>query len=183
VSYEYSAGDLTGLTNTMALLEILHHPDPRLRNRARPVTTFDDALHTLIEDMLETMYAAPGIGLAATQVNVHQRVLVLDISPDRNAPMHIINPTIVASEGEFEMEEGCLSVPGVFEIVARSEQVQVRAFDRENTAIELEANGLLAVCIQHEIDHLDGKLFVDYLSQLKQNRIRKKLEKEQRLAI
>ena len=167
----------------MALLQILHHPDPRLRNRARPVTAYDDALQTLIDDMLETMYAAPGIGLAATQVNVHQRLLVLDISPEKNAPMHFVNPTIVVSEGEYEMEEGCLSVPGVFEVVARAERIRVAAFDRDNTALELEAEGLLAVCIQHEIDHLDGKLFVDYLSQLKQNRIRKKLEKGQRLAI
>ena len=167
----------------MALLEILHHPDPRLRNQARPVTTFDAALHALVDDMLDTMYAAPGIGLAATQVNVHRRFLVLDISADKNAPMHFINPTIIESEGEYEMEEGCLSVPGVFETVLRAERIRVSAFDRGNNAFELEANGLLAVCIQHEIDHLDGKLFVDYLSELKQNRIRKKLEKEQRLAI
>ncbi len=167
----------------MALLQILHHPDPRLRNHARPVTAFDDDLRTLIDDMLETMYAAPGIGLAATQVNVHQRLLVLDISPDKNVPMHFVNPTIVSREGDYEMEEGCLSIPGVFEVVARAERIRVAAFDRDNTAFELEAEGLLAVCIQHEIDHLDGKLFVDYLSQLKQSRIRKKLEKEHRLAI
>ena len=167
----------------MSLLQILHHPDPRLRNRAHPVSTFDDALHTLINDMIETMYAAPGIGLAATQVNIHRRLLVLDISPDKNAPMHFVNPTIVDSAGEYEMEEGCLSVPGVFEMVSRAERIRVSAVDWDNAAFELEAEGLLAVCIQHEIDHLDGKLFVDYLSQLKQNRIRKKLEKGQRLAI
>ena len=167
----------------MALLEILHHPDPRLRNKALSVTTFDAALRALVDAMLETMYAAPGIGLAATQVNVHQRLLVLDISAAKNAPMHFVNPTIIENEGEYEMEEGCLSVPGVFETVLRAERIRVSAFDHGNNAFELEANGLLAVCIQHEIDHLDGKLFVDYLSKLKQSRIRKKLEKEQRLAI
>ncbi len=167
----------------MALLEILHHPDPRLRNVARPVTAFDAALAALVRDMLETMYAAPGIGLAATQVNVHERVLVVDVSAENNDPMHFVNPVIVRAEGEDEMEEGCLSVPGVFETVARAQAIRVEAFDCEGKPFVMDAEGLLAVCIQHEIDHLDGKLFVDYLSQLKQSRIRKKLEKEQRLAI
>jgi peptide deformylase len=167
----------------MPLLEILRHPDPRLRNKAQAVTTFDDALKTLIDDMLDTMYAAPGIGLAATQVDVHQRVMVLDVSSDKGSPMHFVNPTIVEAEGAGEMEEGCLSVPGVFESVERAERIWLNAFDCAGNALELEADGLLGVCIQHEIDHLDGKLFVDYLSQLKQTRIRKKLEKEQRLAL
>lgn len=167
----------------MALLPILHHPDPRLRNVARPVTTFDAGLATLVGDMLETMYAAPGIGLAATQVNVHQRVLVVDVSQDKTAPMHFVNPVIVERDGEGEMEEGCLSVPGVFEAVTRAQWVRVEAVDCRGEPLSVETDGLLAVCIQHEIDHLDGKLFVDYLSQLKQSRIRKRLEKEQRLAI
>ena len=167
----------------MAILQILHHPDPRLRNKARPVTTFDGGLKSLIDDMLETMYAAPGIGLAATQVNVHQRILVLDASPDKSSPTHFVNPRIVETEGLSETEEGCLSVPGVFETIERAERILLTAFDSAGSALELEAEGLLAVCIQHEIDHLDGKLFIDYLSQLKQNRIRKKLEKDQRLAM
>ena len=167
----------------MALLQILHHPDPRLRMKATAVGVFDRALGTLIDDMFETMYAAPGIGLAATQVNVQQRVIVTDVSASRSAPVHLVNPVILALEGEEETEEGCLSVPGVFDTVQRAERIRVAAFDRTGTPVEVEADGLLAVCIQHEIDHLDGKLFVDYLSQLKQNRIRKKLEKEQRLAI
>ena len=167
----------------MAILQILHHPDPRLRNKARPVTTFDSVLKSLIDDMLETMYAAPGIGLAATQVNVHQRILVLDASPDKSSPMHFVNPKIVETEGLNETEEGCLSVPGVFETIQRAERIVLTAFDGAGSALELEAKGLLAVCIQHEIDHLDGKLFIDYLSQLKQSRIRKKLEKDQRPAM
>ena len=167
----------------MAILQILHHPDPRLRNKARPVTTFDSGLKSLIDDMLETMYAAPGIGLAATQVNVHQRILVLDASPGKSSPMHFVNPKIVETEGLNETEEGCLSVPGVFETIERAERIVLTAFDGAGSALELEAKGLLAVCIQHEIDHLDGKLFIDYLSQLKQSRIRKKLEKDQRLAM
>ena len=167
----------------MAILQILHHPDPRLRNKARPVTTFDSVLKSLIDDMLKTMYAAPGIGLAATQVNVHQRILVLDASPDKSSPMHFVNPKIVETEGLRETEEGCLSVPGVFETVERAECIALTAFDGAGSALKLEAEGLLAVCIQHEIDHLDGKLFIDYLSQLKQARIRKKLEKDQRLAM
>lgn len=164
----------------MALLNILHFPDPRLRNLARPVEQVDDALRQLIDDMFETMYAAPGIGLAATQVNVDKRVIVIDISEGKDQPLCLINPEILARDGVEQMEEGCLSVPGVFELVERADHVTIRALDRDGKAFELEADGLLAVCIQHEIDHLDGKLFVDYLSQLKRARIRKKLEKEQR---
>ena len=144
---------------------------------------FDDELRTLVDDMFETMYDAPGIGLAATQINVHRRVVVIDVSRDGSDPHHFINPQIVATDGTEEMEEGCLSVPGIFETVERAERVTIKALDSDGRAFELEADGLLAVCIQHEIDHLDGKLFVDYLSQLKQSRIRKKLEKEQRLAV
>ena len=164
----------------MALLQILEFPDPRLRARAQPVTQVDAALRTLIDDMFETMYAAPGIGLAATQVNVAKRVLVIDLSERRDQPLALINPEIVARSGVEETEEGCLSVPGYFDKVTRAEQISVRALDRDGRPLEFEADGLLAVCIQHEIDHLDGKLFVDYLSELKRNRIRKKLEKERR---
>jgi peptide deformylase len=164
----------------MALLEILHFPDPRLRNLARPVAEVDDALRQLVDDMFETMYAAPGIGLAATQVNVAKRIVVIDISEDKTQPLCLINPEIIEKHGVEEMEEGCLSVPGVYDVVQRAERIRVRALDREGQVFETETDGLLAVCIQHEIDHLDGKLFVDYLSQLKRTRIRKKLEKEQR---
>jgi len=164
----------------MAILDILQFPDPRLRERARPVDTVDEGIRTLVDDMLETMYAAPGIGLAATQVNVHRRVLVIDISEDKSEPRVFINPEILEREGVEEMDEGCLSVPGIYERVQRAERIRVRALDRDGQPFELEADGLLAVCIQHEIDHLDGKLFVDYLSQLKRQRIRKKLEKQQR---
>jgi peptide deformylase len=164
----------------MALLPILEFPDPRLRTRARPVETVDAALRQLIDDMFQTMYAAPGIGLAATQVNVHQRLLVIDISESHDQPLALINPEIVAREGIEETEEGCLSVPGIYDKVTRAERVRVRALDRDGKQIEFDADGLLAVCIQHEMDHLDGKLFVDYLSELKRTRIRKKLEKERR---
>lgn len=164
----------------MALLEILHFPDPRLRNLARPVTEVDDAVRQLVDDMFETMYAAPGIGLAATQVNVAKRIVVIDISEDKTQPLCLINPEIIEKHGVEEMEEGCLSVPGVYDVVQRAERIRVRALDRDGQVFETETDGLLAVCIQHEIDHLDGKLFVDYLSQLKRTRIRKKLEKEQR---
>lgn len=167
----------------MAILEILHFPDPRLRQRAAEVDAVDDELRRLIDDMFETMYQAPGIGLAATQVNVHKRVVVIDISKEQDEPRVFINPQIVVLDGVEEMEEGCLSVPGVYEKVQRAERIRVRAMDREGQAFELDADGLLAVCIQHEIDHLDGKLFVDYLSQLKRQRIRKKLEKQRRLGI
>lgn len=165
----------------MAILDILHFPDERLRQVCSPVEVFDDQLQTLIDDMFETMYAAPGIGLAAIQVNVHKRVLVVDISEDRFGAMCLINPEIISSEGEEEMDEGCLSVPGFFETVRRPERIRVKALDRKGEPLELETGGLLAVCIQHEIDHLNGKLFVDYISPLKRGRIRKKLEKAQRL--
>ena len=164
----------------MALLQILEFPDPRLRNRAQPVAQVDAALRTLVDDMFETMYAAPGIGLAATQVNVAKRVLVLDLSERRNEPLALINPEILQRAGIEETEEGCLSVPGYFDKVTRAEQIRVRALDRDGKQIEFDADGLLAVCIQHEMDHLDGKLFVDYLSELKRTRIRKKLEKERK---
>jgi peptide deformylase len=167
----------------MALLNILHFPDPRLRQQARPVDKVDDRLRRLIDDMFETMYQAPGIGLAATQVDVHERLLVIDTSGDQNEPLVFINPEILEKQGVEEMDEGCLSVPGVYETVQRADRIRVRALDRNGAAFELEADGLLAVCIQHEIDHLDGKLFVDYLSQLKRQRIRKKLEKQRRLGV
>ncbi|MGQ0658836.1 MAG: peptide deformylase [Chromatiales bacterium] len=163
----------------MALLPILHFPDPRLRIRADAVKTVDDSIRSLASDMLETMYAAPGIGLAATQVNVRKRVIVADLSPAKDQPLCLINPEILNSEGEEEMEEGCLSVPGVFETVRRAERVRVGALDLDGQPVEMVADGLLAVCIQHEIDHLNGKLFVDYLSALKRNRLRKKIEKSQ----
>jgi peptide deformylase len=164
----------------MALLPILEFPDPRLRTRAAPVAEVDATVRKLIDDMLETMYAAPGIGLAATQVNVHKRVLVVDVTEDRSKPLALINPEIVAREGVEESEEGCLSVPGIYDKVTRAEKIRVRTLDRSGKQIEIEADGLLAVCIQHEMDHLEGKLFVDYLSELKRTRIRKKLEKERK---
>lgn len=161
----------------MALLNILHFPDPRLRTVAQPVTTFDAELKTLVSDMFETMYEAPGIGLAATQVDVHKRLLVMDISEDKSDPKVLINPEILQSEGEEEMDEGCLSVPGYYETVRRADKVRVRAQDVSGAFFEIDAEGLEAVCIQHEMDHLEGKLFVDYISNLKRDRIRKKLEK------
>jgi peptide deformylase len=164
----------------MARLPILEFPDPRLRTRAQSVEHVDAALRKLIDDMFETMYAAPGIGLAATQVNVHKRVLVLDISESRNQPLALINPELIERQGIEETEEGCLSVPGIYDKVTRAERIRVRALDRQGKSTEFDADGLLAVCIQHEIDHLDGKLFVDYLSDLKRTRIRKKLEKERK---
>src|SRR5262249_41032093 len=160
------------------ILNILEFPDTRLRTKAEPVAKVDDALRRLIDDMFETMYAAPGIGLAASQVDVHKRLLVLDVSEDRKQPLTLVNPEIIKYEGDEETEEGCLSVPGIFEKVRRAQRITVRALDRNGIAFELDAQGLLAVCIQHEIDHLDGKLFVDYLSELKRTRIRGKLEKE-----
>ena len=165
----------------MARLTILHYPDSRLRKPALPVEIVDDDVRALVADMLETMYAAPGIGLAATQVNVRKRIVVMDVSEEKNQPLAFINPTVLEREGESETEEGCLSVPGFYETVRRAERIRVSALDREGEPFELEASGLLAVCIQHEIDHLDGKLFVDYLSVLKRDRIRKKLEKQARL--
>lgn len=164
----------------MTILDILHFPDPRLRNKAIPVAQVDESIGRLVDDMLETMYQAPGIGLAATQVNVAKRVVVMDLSEEKNEPLCLINPEILEREGVEEMEEGCLSVPGVYEPVSRAGRIRVRALDREGNSFEMEAEGLLAVCIQHELDHLEGKLFVDYLSSLKRQRIRKKLEKESR---
>lgn len=165
----------------MAILEILEFPDPRLRTVAKPVETVDDELRKLIDDMFETMYAAPGIGLAATQVNVHKRLLVLDVSEDQSEPMVFINPEITPlTEEQGSYSEGCLSVPGFYEDVERPARVKINALDRDGKAFEIVAEDLLAVCIQHEIDHLDGKLFVDYVSRLKRDRIRKKLQKVQR---
>ena len=164
----------------MALLEILHYPDPRLRNRAAPVEAVDDGIRRLIDDMLETMYEAPGIGLAAVQVDVAKRVITIDISEERNDPLCLVNPEILEEEGAFETEEGCLSLPGIYETVQRSEWIRARALDRNGERLEFETEGLLAVCVQHEIDHLEGKLFVDYLSQLKRQRIRKKAKKSHR---
>lgn len=164
----------------MALLNILHFPDPRLRLKAVPVTGVDDALRQLLRDMFDTMYAAPGIGLAATQVNVQKRLMVIDVSEDKNEPRVFINPVVTERRGEEEMDEGCLSVPGFYETVRRAEWIRVSALDADGKPFELETDGLLAVCIQHEIDHLDGKLFVDYLSTLKRDRIRRKLEKDAR---
>jgi peptide deformylase len=167
----------------MALLNILHYPDPRLRRIAAPVTAVDDDIRRLVADMAETMYAAPGIGLAAIQVNVPKRVVVIDISDSRDQLLALVNPQIVEKDGEQVYEEGCLSVPGVYDEVTRAAHIRLRALDRDGKPIEMEATELLATCIQHEIDHLDGKVFVDYLSRLKQTRIRKKLEKQQRLAM
>ena len=167
----------------MALLPILHYPDPRLHTVAKPVAAVDDRIRRLIKDMAETMYAAPGIGLAATQVDVHERVLIIDISETRDALQAFVNPEIVAASGEAEREEGCLSVPGVFENVTRAERVTVRAQNAQGEPFTLEAEGLLAVCIQHEIDHLEGKVFVEYLSRLKQRRIASRLKKQQRAAM
>lgn len=164
----------------MAQLRILEFPDPRLRTRAAPVTEFDASLARLIADMLETMYAAPGIGLAATQVNVHRALLVIDVSEAKNEPQVFINPQILGREGSTQTEEGCLSVPEVYEPVERAERVRVRAHDRNGVSFERDLDGLLAVCVQHEMDHLEGRLFVDYLSSLKRERIRRKLVKEQR---
>ncbi len=164
----------------MAKLKILEFPDPRLRTKATPVTEVDDQLRNLIADMFETMYDAPGIGLAATQVDVHKRLLVADISADKADPHVLINPEILEKDGVTVTEEGCLSVPGYFEEVERAEHIKVRFLNAQGDEIEMEATGLLAVCIQHEIDHLDGKLFVDYLSEAKRTRIRKKLVKEKR---
>ena len=161
----------------MALLPVLKYPDTRLRIRAEPVTEVSAEIQVLITDMLETMYDAPGIGLAATQVDVHKRVLVIDISEDRDQPLCLINPEILSAEGDVSYEEGCLSVPGVFEEVRRSEHIKVKALDETGKLAELNAEGLLAICIQHEIDHLEGKLFVDYLSDLKRDRLKKKLTK------
>ncbi len=162
----------------MALLKILEYPDPRLRKKASLISDFGQSLQTQIDDMFETMYAAPGIGLAATQVDFHQKMFVLDVSENKDKPLVFINPEIVELRGVEEMEEGCLSFPGVYAKVERADAVTIKALDRQGNAFEMDADGLLAVCIQHELDHLNGKLFVDYLSALKRNRIKKRLEKE-----
>jgi peptide deformylase len=167
----------------MAIRDILHYPDPRLRDRAQTVERVDDAVRRLVDDMLETMYAAPGIGLAAIQVNIPKRVITIDISEHGDQPLCLINPEILELAGRIETEEGCLSLPGIYESVERADAIRARGLDRDGQAVEFEAEGLLAVCVQHEIDHLDGKLFVDYLSQLKRQRIRKKAHKQQRQAM
>ena len=165
----------------MAILHILEYPDPRLRSKARPVQQVDAAVRDLIDNMFETMYAAPGIGLAASQVNVHRRIIVVDVSENRDEPHAFINPELTTFGETLELEEGCLSVPGFYEPVSRYEGVRVDALNREGEPVSEEYDGLLAVCIQHECDHLYGKLFVDYLSNLKRTRIRKKLEKSHRV--
>lgn len=164
----------------MAILHILHYPDPHLRIKAMPVPTVDDEVRRLIDDMLETMYNAPGIGLAAPQVAVSKRVIVIDISEQKNDPVCLVNPEIMAKHDTEQMEEGCLSVPGIYEMVERAARIEFKALDREGNPVEMDIDGLLAVCIQHEIDHLEGKLFVDYLSEMKRKRIRKKVEKQLR---
>jgi peptide deformylase len=166
----------------MAILEILEYPDKRLRTIAKPVTEVTDKIRKIIDDMFETMYEAPGIGLAASQVNVHQRIVTMDLSEDKDEPLVFINPEVTVLDGELEsMQEGCLSVPGFYEDVTRVEHCLVKALDRNGEPFELEARGLLAVCIQHELDHLEGKLMVDYLSPLKRNRIKSKLEKQHKI--
>ena len=164
----------------MAKLGILEFPDPRLRTRASPVAVVDERVRQLIDDLFETMYAAPGIGLAATQVDVHQRLLVVDVSADNNEPHALINPVILEKDGVLVTEEGCLSVPGYYAEVERAEHIRARYQDREGSEIEVDMDGLLAVCVQHEIDHLDGKLFVDYLSEAKRSRIRERLLRDKR---
>ncbi|NOQ77410.1 MAG: peptide deformylase [Methylococcaceae bacterium] len=161
----------------MSILTVLEFPDKRLRTKAKKVTVFDKTIITLVDDMFETMYDFKGVGLAATQINVHQRVIVIDVSEEKDAPLCLINPEIIETQGTEESEECCLSVPGFFEMVARAEKIKVKALDKQGEPFELEADDLLSVCIQHEIDHLDGKLFVDYISAFKRNRIKAKLEK------
>ncbi len=165
----------------MALLPILRYPDPRLHTVAAPVAKVDDEIRKLVADMAETMYEAPGIGLAATQVDVHKRIVVIDVSEDKSGLMALINPEILERSGEQVCEEGCLSVPGIYEKVSRAERVKVRALNEKGESLQFEADGLLAVCVQHEIDHLDGKVFVEYLSQLKLGRIKSKLAKKARI--
>jgi len=164
----------------MAILNILRYPDARLHKVAQPVTVFDAALRSLVQDMTETMYAAPGVGLAATQVDVHKQVVVVDVSDRHDQPIVLVNPEIVEAYGTSDIEEGCLSVPGIYDAVERAERVRVRAYDQFGKSFTLEAQGLLSVCIQHEMDHLRGKVFVEYLSTLKQQRIRAKLAKQLR---
>jgi peptide deformylase len=164
----------------MAILNILHFPDARLRKKAEPIEEVTDDIRQLADDMLETMYDAPGIGLAANQVNVQKRLIVIDISEDKSEPLILINPEILDKQGEREYEEGCLSVPEAYETVVRADTVTITAVNRDGEPFEFSAEGLLATCVQHEIDHLDGKLFVDYLSNLKRERIKKRLEKHQK---
>lgn len=164
----------------MPVLPILRYPDVRLHKIASPVTVFDDSLRKLVRDMADTMYEAPGVGLAATQLDVHKKVVVVDVSERRDTLVVLVNPEIVEAWGVSDIEEGCLSVPGIYETVERAERIRVRACDQYGKAFTLEAQGLLAVCIQHEMDHLKGKVFVEYLSQLKQTRVRAKLAKQQR---
>lgn len=166
----------------MAILSILRYPDPRLHKVAMPVTDVDGSIRALVKDMAETMYAAPGVGLAATQVDVHKQIIVIDVSPTHDALKVFINPQIVESRGASTLEEGCLSVPGIYDKVERAEWIRVRALDAEGKAFELDADGLLAVCIQHEMDHLRGKVFVEYLSPLKRNRILTRMRKQERRA-
>ena len=161
----------------MSILTILEFPDERLRKKAAVIKTVDDKIKKLVDDMLETMYESKGVGLAATQVDVHQRVIVIDVSEEKDTPLFLINPEIIEKDGIKESEEGCLSVPGFFERVKRAEHIRVKALNREGRSFEFEARDLLAVCVQHEMDHLNGKLFVDYISSLKRQRIKKKLEK------
>jgi len=176
-------GGCPHLSTCMAIRTILHYPDPRLRQVAQPVATVDDEIRRIVDDMAETMYAAPGIGLAAVQINVALRVVTIDLSETHNALQVFINPEIIQHDGKQVFEEGCLSVPGVYDEVERAQHIRLRALNRDGQPFELETSGLFATCIQHEIDHLDGKVFVDYLSRLKQTRIRKKLEKQERMAM
>jgi peptide deformylase len=168
------------LITPMTKLVILEYPDPRLRKKAAPVTVVDDALRQLADNMLETMYAAKGVGLAATQVDVHKRLIVLDVSETRDQPLVLINPELLKQEGSGPGEEGCLSLPGIYDKLSRATNIRVRALGRDGASFEMDADGLLAVCIQHEMDHLEGKLFVDYLSELKRQLIRRRLQKERR---
>jgi peptide deformylase len=176
VSQKYDIALITPMTK----LAILEYPDPRLRKTAKRVEVVDDAVRQLAADLLETMYAAKGVGLAATQVDVHRRLLVLDVSEERNQPMILINPELLSAEGRGPCEEGCLSVPDIYDKVQRATHIRVRALGRDGNPFEIDADGLLAVCLQHEMDHLDGKLFVDYLSELKRQLIRRRLEKERK---
>ena len=164
----------------MTKLVILEYPDPRLRTKATPVAVFDEALRRLVDDLLETMYGAKGVGLAASQVDVHKRLLVLDVSETSDQPMVLINPQILSAEGRVPGEEGCLSLPGIYDKLERAARIRVRALDRHGRPFEIDAEGMLAVCIQHEMDHLEGKLFVDYLSELKRQLIRRRLQKERK---
>jgi peptide deformylase len=168
------------LITPMTKLVILEYPDPRLRKKAAPVTVVDDALRQFVDNLLETMYAANGVGLAATQVDVHKRVIVLDVSENRDRPLVFINPELLSKEGEGPGEEGCLSLPGIYDKLSRATRIRVRALGRDGQSFEMDAEGLLGVCIQHEMDHLEGKLFVDYLSELKRTLIRRRLEKERK---